>query len=90
MIFLDTIVSTREIEPNKVIISTNVYSKSTDTHQYLNPTCCHPKNQVDNIPIGVVERLRRNFSDNVDNDATFKSRLVEYKAYPMKSGHRSN
>ena len=90
MIFLDTIVSTREIEPNKVILTTDVYSKSTDTHQYLNPTSCHPKNQVDNIPIGVAERLRRNCSDNVDNDATFKSRLVEYKAYLMKSGHSSD
>ena len=39
------------------------------------------------IPIGVADRIRRNCSDNVINDSTYRERLIEYKAYLMKSGH---
>ena len=64
-----------------------MYSKKADTHQYLNPNSCHPKNQTKSIPIGVADRIRRNCSDNVVNDVTYRERLIEYKAYLMKSGH---
>ena len=33
------------------------------------------------------ERIRRNCSDNVINDITYKKRLIEYQAYLMRSGH---
>ena len=36
---------------------------------------------------GVANRIRGNCSDNVINDITFRKRLIEYKAYFMKSGH---
>ena len=32
-------------------------------------------------------RIKRNCSDNIINDITYKKRLIEYKAYLMKSGH---
>ena len=35
----------------------------------------------------MANRIRRNCSDNVINDVTYKKRLTEYKAYLMKSGH---
>ena len=36
---------------------------------------------------GVANRIRENCSDNVINDITYRTRLIEYKAYFMKSGH---
>ena len=35
----------------------------------------------------MVERIRRNCSDNIINDIPYKKRLIEYKAYLMRSGH---
>ena len=87
MIFLDTRVNVSEDANDGAYLSTDMYSKKTDTHQYLNPSSCHPKSQSENIPITVATRIRSNCSDNVPNDQTFKDRLVEYKAYLMKSGH---
>ena len=90
MVFLDTKVSTVESEEGHVFLTTDIYSKKTDTHQYLNPKSCHPENQVRAIPIGVADRIRRNCSDNVEDDKNYKKRLVEYKAYLIKSGHDSD
>ena len=90
MIFLDTKVSPVTAGEGKVLLSTDMYSKKTDTHQYLNPKSCHPRSQIDGIPIGVADRIRRNCSDNVENDENFMKRLVEYKAYLLKSGHDTN
>ena len=87
MIFLDTKIIATPISDKQVVITTDMYSKKTDTHQYLNPNSCHPKNQTKSIPIGVADRIRRNCSDNVINDVTYRERLIEYKAYLMKSGH---
>ena len=87
MIFLDTKIIATPISDKQVVITTDMYSKKTDTHQYLNPNSCHPKNQTKSIPIGVADTIRRNCSDNVVNDVTYRERLIEYKAYLMKSGH---
>ena len=56
---------------------TDIYSKKTDTRQYLNPNSCHPKSQIMNIPIGVADTIRPNCSDNVINDSTYWERLIE-------------
>ena len=87
MIFLDTTIFPTEVEGNKAFLASDIYSKPTDTHQYLSPLSCHPKSQIDSIPAGVAERIRRNCSDNVKNDSNFEKRLVEYKGYLLKSGH---
>ena len=63
MVFLDTKIIATPI--SEVVITTDIYSKKTDTHQYLNPNSCHPKSQIIRI----------------------LARLIEYKAYLMKSGH---
>ena len=88
MIFLDTKIIAIPISDKQVVITTDMYSKKTDTHQYLNPNSCHPNNQTkSSIPIAVADRIRRNCSDNVVNDVTYRERLIEYKAYLMKSRH---
>ena len=87
MVFLDTKIIATPISEKQVVITTDIYSKKTDTHQYLNPNSCHPKSQIMSIPIRVADRIRRNCSDNVINDSTYRERLIEYKAYLMKSGH---
>ena len=57
MVFLDTkIVATPMV--NKIIITTDMYSKQTDTHH-----SCHSKSQTKNIFIGVTDRIRRNCYD---------------------------
>ena len=90
MVFLDTKVKATQISDNEVILTTDMYSKKTDTHQYLNPKSCHPENHTKSIPIGVADRIRGNCSDNVTNDQTYKDRLLEYKAFLIKSGHQAN
>ena len=44
MVFLDTKIVAIPIAEKKVAITTDMYSKKMDTHQYLSPTSCHPKN----------------------------------------------
>ncbi|XP_077971785.1 uncharacterized protein LOC144425889 [Styela clava] len=40
-------------------LETKLYSKPTDTHQYLLPSSCHPKQIHRNIPPGLAIRIRR-------------------------------
>ena len=54
-------------------ISTDLYTKPTDTHQYLLPTSCHPKHCCKNIPFSLALRLRRICSDS----NTFELRAKE-------------
>ena len=87
LVFLDTEINVKQVDDEKIILVSDMYSKETDTHQYLSPLSCHPQNQTENIPLTVANRIRCNCSDNAEDDSIFKSRLVEYKAYLMKSGH---
>ena len=56
-------------------ICTDLYTKPTDTHQYLLPTSCHPKHCCKNIPYSLALRLRRICSDS----NTFELRAKEPK-----------
>jgi hypothetical protein len=53
-VFLDTV---SRIEGNSLI--TDLYSKPTDSHQYLLPTSCHPPHCCRNIPFSLALRIRR-------------------------------
>ena len=53
-IFLDTV---SRIEGNKLV--TDLYSKPTDSHQYLLPTSCHPRHCCKNILYSLALRIRR-------------------------------
>ena len=89
--FLDTrlrmIKDERYVDEDKYIIAQSMYSKDTDTHQYLSPKSCHPVHITKNIPTTVAYRCRANCSDKIKNDIMFKEALTEYKAYPIKSGY---
>ena len=43
MLFWDTKIIATPISEKQVVITTDIYSRKTDTHQYLNPNSCHPK-----------------------------------------------
>ena len=66
---------------------TETYSKGTDIHQFLNPTSCHPGHIFKAIPTALGIRLRRNCSDNYENDSKFAENLREYKGYMITSGY---
>ena len=89
--FLDTrlrmIKDERYVDEDKYIIAPSMYSKDTDTHQYLSPKSCHPVHITKNIPTAVAYRCRANCSDKMKNDVMFKEALIEYKAYLIKSGY---
>ena len=68
--FLDVLVSI-----NIGFISTDLYCKPTDTHQYLNGKSCHPSHIKKAIPYSQALRLRRICSDRdslVPSVATLK------------------
>ena len=44
-------------------IVVDLYTKPTDTHQYLLPSSCHPKHCSKNIPYSLALRLRRICTD---------------------------
>ena len=65
-------------------ISTDLYIKPTDTHQYLLSTSAHPKHTKKSIPYSLALRLRRICSD----DTTFKKRTDELLTYLTNRGYR--
>jgi hypothetical protein len=54
MSFLDT---TTTVKEGNMI--TDLYSKTTDKHQYLSPSSCHPKHFSKNIPFSQAIRVKR-------------------------------
>ena len=65
------------------LLSTEMYSKSSDTHAYLMPTSCHPTHVCRNIPKGVMKRVKRNCSSDLKCEEGF----MEYKKYLAKRGY---
>ena len=66
----------RYADEEKYIIAPSMYSKDTDTHQYLSPKSCHPVHITKNIPTTVAYRCRENCSDKIKNDIMFKKALI--------------
>ena len=89
--FLDTqlrmIKDERYVDEDEYIIAPSMYSKDTDTHQYLSRKSCHPVHITKKIPTTVAYRCRANCSDKIKNDVMFKKALIKYKAYLIKSGY---
>ena len=67
-------------------ISTDVYSKQTDTHQYLDSRSCHPTHVKRRIPCGQALRMRR----ICNSDEVFKERLKELEGNLVKRGFKKN
>ncbi|NRB82112.1 MAG: GIY-YIG nuclease family protein, partial [Saccharospirillaceae bacterium] len=55
-------------------ICTKITSKACDSHSYLLPSSCHPSHICRNIPKGIMQRVKRNCSDE-------SSRAESYKQY---------
>ena len=53
-----------EVTLNNGILSTDLLVKPTDTHQFLDPTSCHPYHCKKGIPYSQTLRLNRICSDN--------------------------
>ena len=64
-------------------LSTTVYSKSTDSHLYLNTDSNHPRHVVKNIPKSQFMRLRRICSDSGD----FLIQSDRYMKYFVNRGY---
>ena len=64
---------------------TDLYSKPTDTHQYLHATSCHPKHCKTGIAYSQALRLRRICS----NDSDFSKHAQELKNHLVARGHSS-
>ena len=65
-------------------ISVDLYTKPTDTHQYLLPTSCHPKHCCKNVSYSLALRLRRICSDS----DTFESSARELTDHLCKRGYQ--
>ena len=78
--FLDVTVSL----DNNNKISTDLFVKSTDTHQYLLHTSCHPSHIKKSIPFSPALRIRRICSTT----EKFQQRPNELLEFLCKRGHR--
>ena len=77
--FLDVLVTLT----NDGTISTDIYTKPTDTHQYLHMNSCHPNNIKKDIVFLQATRILRICSD----PATALSRCNELIEYQVRRGH---
>ena len=68
------------------IVSTDLYSKPTDKHQYLFHTSCHPNSCKKGIPFGQALRIRRICSTN----AFFEKRARELCNYLVERGYKKD
>ena len=64
-------------------IQTDIYSKPTDNHIYLDPASAHPKHVAKAIPKGVAIRIKRNCS----TDNALAARNEEYQTYLVNRGY---
>ena len=67
-------------------LKTDLYSKPTDSHLYLNTTSSHPHHVIKNIPKGQFIRLRRICSDTAD----YIKHCSNYINYFQNTGYSKN
>jgi hypothetical protein len=79
--FLDTSSSLSE-----GVLSTDLYSKPTDTNQYPLPNSCHPPRVTKSIPYSQALRIRRIFS----TDKSLKKRLGQLKNNLKRRGNKQS
>ena len=79
--FLDTIVRL-----NNGFLSTDLYQKPTDTHQYLSAKSCHPRHCKGAIPYSQALRIRRICSSNDD----FLKHTDQLRSHLIRRGYDSS
>ena len=67
-------------------ISTDLFSKPTDSHRYLRPTSSHPKHIFRSIVHSGALRIRRICSE----DTSFQQRLSDFSNHLLSSGYTSS
>ena len=67
-------------------LHTDLYTKPTDTHQYLSPSSCHPKHCTTTIPYSQGLRLRRICSRRED----FEKRLNKLRDHLLACDYEAN
>lgn len=67
------------------IMSTDLYCKPTDKHQYLSPNSCHPKHCSKSIPFSQALRVKRICS----TEAKTKQRLGELRCHLKQRGYNN-
>ena len=65
-------------------LTTDLYSKPTDKHQYLYYSSCHPKHTKTSLPYSLALRLRRICS----NETLFQKRIEEMQSHLLQWGHK--
>ena len=78
MSFLDTTTTVKEGN-----MTTDLYSKPTDKHQYLSPSSCHPKHCFKTVPFSQAIRVKR-ICSTVE---TTKQRLGDLRHHLKKRGY---
>ena len=68
-------------------LTLEIYSRETDSHEYLHPTSAHPPTVSRNNPCSVALRVRKNCSDREPGDSVFVKNLIQYKTYLLHSGY---
>lgn len=76
--FLDILV---KMEDSK--ISTDIFYKPTDTHQYLHFNSCHPRHTKQSLPYSQARRLCTIIDDNISRD----NHLGEMKEFFLSRGY---
>ncbi|XP_063416353.1 uncharacterized protein LOC134697996 [Mytilus trossulus] len=76
--FLDTTTSIKD-----GVISTDLYCKPTDKHQYLSPQSCHPKHCTKSIPYSQLLGVKRICS----SEEAVTKRLRELRGFLTKRGY---
>ena len=64
-------------------MSIDLFVKPTDTHQFLDPTSCHPYHCKKGIPYSQTLRLNRICSDN----SNFDKRCNELQSWLLEKGY---
>nr|XP_039273918.1 uncharacterized protein LOC120347871 [Styela clava] len=65
-------------------LETEIFTKETDSHQYLLPSSCHPKHVTANIPKGLFIRKRRTCS----TEEFFTKHAEIMKSYLIKRNYK--
>jgi len=79
--FLDTKI---HISNNK--IETEIYTKPTDSHQYLLPSSCHPRHVVKNLPYSLALRIKRICS----TEPFFQKHIQQLKQQLLQRNYRES
>ena len=72
-----------EVTLKNSVLSTDLFVKLTDTHQFLDPTSCHPYHCKQGIPYSQRLRLNRICSDN----SNFHKRCNELESWLFEKGY---